>query len=137
MPKVKLLQGVRMDPICPNLPIRSKKNLNKKSWYIPHLKDNLILIIFLLKNLGGMGPTFAVMCRQSYRWRHIKRNYIFPVKTLEFFAWIVPVKLNYQSVVDRGGVRPNPSCNWLPMKYQKQLQDLFCERDVRKTFYKY
>ena len=29
--KVKILQAVPMDPICPNLPIRLKINVNKKS----------------------------------------------------------------------------------------------------------
>ena len=29
--RVKSLQGVRMDPICPNLPSHSKINVNKKS----------------------------------------------------------------------------------------------------------
>ena len=31
----------------------------------------------------------------------IGKNYIFPVKTLEIFARIVPVKLNYEYAVDR------------------------------------
>ena len=30
VPKVKILQGIRMDLICPNLPIRSEINVNKK-----------------------------------------------------------------------------------------------------------
>ena len=67
-PKVKFLQGVRMDPICSNLSIRSKINVNKKSWYSPHLNDNLKLIIF--------------MCRQSYWWRRNWKKYIFPVETI-------------------------------------------------------
>ena len=40
------LQGVWVHTISPNLPIRSKINVNKESWYTPHLKDDLILIIF-------------------------------------------------------------------------------------------
>ena len=103
MPKVKVLKGVRMDPIYPNLSIRSKINVNKKSWDTPHLKDNLILNIFLLKDLGRLGSTFAVICRQSYWWRCCWKNYIFPVKTIEIFAWIVPTKLNYEGTLDRGG----------------------------------
>ena len=83
-----------MDPICPNLPIRSAINVNKKSWYKPHLKYSLILIMFL-KDLGGLRSTFGVMRRQSYGWRYSKRNYIFPVKTLKVFAWFVPVILKY------------------------------------------
>ena len=31
VPKVKILQGVQMDPICPNLPIWPKINANNKS----------------------------------------------------------------------------------------------------------
>ena len=46
MPKVKTLEGVWLDPIYLNLPIGPKINVNKKDWYRPHLKDNLILIIF-------------------------------------------------------------------------------------------
>ena len=91
-----------MDPIYPNLSIRSKINVNKKSWDTPHLKDNLILNIFLLKDLGRLGSIFAVMCRQSYWWRCCWKNYIFPVKTIEIFAWIVPTKWNYESTVDTG-----------------------------------
>ena len=45
-PEVTILQGVCMDPICPNLPIRSKINVNKKNWCTPHLKDNSLIIIF-------------------------------------------------------------------------------------------
>ena len=47
--KVKILQRVQMDPICPNLPIRSKTNANKKRYiysYTSQWKDYLILIIF-------------------------------------------------------------------------------------------
>ena len=87
--------------IYPNLPIRSKINANKKSWCTSHLKDNTDY--YLPKDLGGVGSTFADMCRQSYWWRHSQKNYKFPVKTLEIFAWIFPVKLNYESIVDRGG----------------------------------
>ena len=113
VPKVKILRGVRMDLICPNLSIRSKINVNKKSWYTPHLKDNLILIIFYL---GGLGSIFAVMCRQSYRWRHSWKNYIFPVKTIEIFARIVPAKLNYESIVDRGGSKGQSFLKMTPDK---------------------
>ena len=49
--------------------------------------------------------TFAVMCRQIYWWRHSKTNDIFPVKTIEIFTWIIPVKLNYESMVDRRGLK--------------------------------
>ena len=56
--------------------------------------------------MGGLGSTFVVMCRQSYGWGHGKKNYIFPVKTLEIFARIVPAKLNYESIVDRGAQGP-------------------------------
>ena len=102
VPKIKTLRGVRMDPIYPNCLISSQINVNKKSWYATHLKDSLILIIFLLKDLGGLGSSFVVMCRQSYWWCHSKKKYIFPIKTLDIFTWIVPVKLNYESIVDRG-----------------------------------
>ena len=37
---------VRLDPIFPNLPLRSTINVNQKSWYTLHLKDNLILTSF-------------------------------------------------------------------------------------------
>ena len=48
VPKVKILKGVRIDTICPNLPIRSKISVNKKSWYT-QFKDNLVLTIFYQK----------------------------------------------------------------------------------------
>ena len=116
VPKVKILLGVRLDLNCLNLPIWSKTNVNKKSWYIPHLKDNLMLIIFLPKDLGGLCSNFAVMCRQSYWWRHSQTNYIFRVKTIKAFTWFVPVKLNYESMVDRWGSKA-PS--FLKMNYQE------------------
>ena len=43
------ITGIWMDLICANLPIHRKTNVNKKSWDTPHVKDNLILIIFYLK----------------------------------------------------------------------------------------
>ena len=33
----------------------------------------------------------------------IREGRVFPVKTIEIFAWIVPVKLNYESTLERGG----------------------------------
>ena len=58
--------------------------------------------------MGDLGSTFAVMCRQSYWWRHSWKNYIFPVKTIEFFAGIFPTKLNYESIVEgRGSKSPS------------------------------
>ena len=53
--------------------------------------------------MGGLCSTFAVMCCQSYWWHHTQTNYVFTLKTLETFAWIVPVKLNYQSKAGRQG----------------------------------
>ena len=38
--------AIRLDPIFPNLPLRSTINVNQKSWYTLHLKDNLILTSF-------------------------------------------------------------------------------------------
>ena len=36
-----------------------------------------------------------------------QKNYVFPVKTVLIFACIVPVKLNYESIVDiRGSKAP-------------------------------
>ena len=52
-----------------------------------------------------MGSTFAVMCLQSYWWGHNWKNSIFPAKTKEIFAGSVPIKLNYESMVDRGGTK--------------------------------
>ena len=44
--KSNILQGVWLGSICPNIPIRSEINANKKRRYTTHLKDNVILIIF-------------------------------------------------------------------------------------------
>ena len=38
----------------------------------------------------------------------IVKTYVFPVKIIEIFAWIIPVKLNFEPIVDRGGPRVNP-----------------------------
>ena len=56
---------------------------------------------------------------------------MFPVKTIETFAWIVPVKLNYESIVDRRGSKA-------PFLLKMNLQeiseaDLFFERGAKKS----
>ena len=69
-PKVKILQGVGLDPICPNLPIRSKANVNKKGWYTPHLKVNLMLIIFYIFSYFCIPLNYQkilVFCFRRYR----------------------------------------------------------------------
>ena len=43
------------------------------------------------------------MCHESYWWYHSKKNYISPVKTIDIFAWIVSVKLNYESIINIRG----------------------------------
>ena len=53
--------------------------------------------------MGDLFSAFAVMGGQSYWIHHIQINYVFPLKALEIFAWIVPVKLNYESIVDGRG----------------------------------
>ena len=50
-----------MDPSYPNLPIQSKINGNRKSWYTTHLKDNLILIIFYQKT-WVVGAVLLQLC---------------------------------------------------------------------------
>ena len=87
-----------MDLICPNLPIRSKISVNKKSWYTSHLKYNLILIIFLLKDMSGLVSTLQLCVAKVADDVIAKINNIFSVKTLEIFGWIVPVNLNYESI---------------------------------------
>ena len=128
--KVNILQGSRLDPICPNLPIHSKTNVSKKSWYTPHLRDTLILIIF---HLGGLGSTFAVMCHQSHEWCHSKNIYI---SSQNFTDFCLNCCCQVQSIVDRGGPKAQSFPKWLLIKYHKQPQPLFCKRGVRKTFYK-
>ena len=51
----------------------------------------------------GLGSTLVVMCCQIYWWRHSRKSYILPVKTIDILAWIVPAKLNYESIVNRLG----------------------------------
>ena len=124
MPKVKILQGIRMDLICPNLPIGSKINVNKKRWYTAQLKDNLILIIFCLKT-WVVWTLFLQLCAVKGTDDVIAKNYIFPVKTIEIFAWIVPVKLNYESIVDRGGPRVFEVFKNLIFKLEKNFPESF------------
>ena len=68
--------------------------------------------------MGGLGSTYAVMFHQSCWWRHSWKNRIFPVKTLEIFAWIVPVKLNYESINYetmrgvQGSILPKSDSQW-------------------------
>ena len=40
--------------------------------------------------------------------------YIFLGKTIELFAWIVPVNFNYESIVDRGGYNAQSFLNMTP-----------------------
>ena len=56
----------------------------------------------MLKDLGGLSSTVAVICHQVTD-DVIAENYMFPVETIEIFAVIFPTKLNYESIVDRGG----------------------------------
>ena len=52
--------------------------------------------------MGGLSSTFAVMCCQSTD-DVIAEKIIHFQSKLEIFAWIVSVKLNYESAVDREG----------------------------------
>ena len=56
----------------------------------------------LLKNFGGLSSPFVLMCRQSTDDITAEKIIHFQSK-LEIFAWIVSVKLNYESAVDRDG----------------------------------
>ena len=98
-----------MDQIFPNLPIRSKINVNKNSWYTSHLKDNLILIFFYEKSWVVWALILQFCVVKVTDDVIAEKNFIFPVKTIEIFAWIVPTKLNYESIVDRRGPRVNLS----------------------------
>ena len=75
LPKVKILQGVWIDPICPNLPIKLKISVNKKELIYTSFEREFNTDHILLKNLGGLDSTSAVMCRRSYGWRHGKNIY--------------------------------------------------------------
>ena len=46
LPKIFFVYFALIMDTLPNLPMRSKINVNKKGSYIPHLKDNLKLFIF-------------------------------------------------------------------------------------------
>ena len=52
--------------------------------------------------MDGLSSAFAVVCRQSTD-DVIAEKIIHFQSKLEIFAWIVSVKLNYESVVDREG----------------------------------
>ena len=124
-----------MDLICPNPPVRSKINVNKKSWYTSHLKYNLILIIFLLKDMSGLGSTLQFCVVKVADDVIAKINNIFSVKTLEVSACIVPVNLNYESIEGvQGSILSKTNSQW---NIRSSPQDLFCERGIRKTFYKF
>ena len=102
-----------MDLICPNLPVRSKINVNKKSWYTSHLNYNLILIIFLLKDMSGLGSTLQLCVVKVADDVIAKINNIFSVKTLEVFACIVPVNLNYESIEGvQGSILSKNNSQW-------------------------
>ena len=74
---------------------------------------------FLLKELVGLGSTLVVMCCQIYWWRHNRKSYILPVKTIDILAWIVPGKLNYESKEDRQG---SNASSLLKMTPQEMLE---------------
>ena len=52
--------------------------------------------------MDGLSSAFAVVCRQSTD-DVIAEKIIHFQSKLDIFAWIVSVKLNYESVVDREG----------------------------------
>ena len=74
-------------------------------------------LISVPKVMGGLGSRFVVMCRQSHWPRPGQTHYIFPVKNLEIVAWIVLVKLNYDSIVDKRGSKA-------PSLLKRHLQEI-------------
>ena len=81
----------------------------------------------LLKNLGGLSSPFVLMCRQSTDDITAEKIIHFHSK-LEIFAWIVSVKLNYESVVDREGSKAH--------SFLKMTPDEISEAALRPVLWK-
>ena len=100
VPKVKILKGVRIDTICPNLPIRSKISVNKKSWYT-QFKDNLVLIIFYQKT-WVVWALLLQLCVVKVTDDVIAKKLHISSQNCGNLCLYCPNKLNSESIIDRG-----------------------------------
>ena len=100
VPKVKILKGVRIATIFPNLPIRSKINVNKKSWYT-QFKDNLVLIIFYQKT-WVVWALLLQLCVVKVTDDVIAKKLHISSQNCGNLCLYCPNKLNSESIIDRG-----------------------------------
>ena len=79
----------------------------KKLIYTPHLRDNLILIIFYQKTCTVWTFFYSYVTSKLLMGSLPKK--IFPVKTLEFFASMFQSSWNMNPLSIDGSRRPHPS----------------------------